>query len=385
MLYSRSALSLEMARQLINPGVLDEGLRSGLFISGLRRTGKTTFLRADLIPALEEQGAVVIYVDLWTDTLTLPSSLLQQAVVAKLQELESAGSKAMEKLKRVKGLNIDALGFKLGINLGEVGKPEGTTLAQALLKVVDETKSDVVLIVDEVQQALASEDGRNMLFALKAARDAINPRPETPGHFIFVGAGSHRAQVGELAAKKNQAFAGATSIEFPVLGSDYVDFLIERYAQEVNASQLPTPNVAYGAFRSLGHRPEELKKALGQAIRQGGDPNVVVPIIAQTLRITLADSEIFKVENLGSLALAIFDRIATSADSKAKLFSAEAAADYSAAVGREVKVDEIQPIINALLAENLIMRRGHGQYELADPYVGEIYQDAQRLVGSAGT
>lgn len=385
MLYSRSALSLGMARQLINPGVLDEGLRSGLFISGLRRTGKTTFLRADLIPALEEQGAVVIYVDLWTDTLTLPSSLLQQAVVAKLQELESAGSKAMEKLKRVKGLNIDALGFKLGINLGEVGKPEGTTLAQALLRVVDETKSDVVLIVDEVQQALASEDGRNMLFALKAARDAINPRPETPGHFIFVGAGSHRAQVGELAAKKNQAFAGATSIEFPVLGSDYVDFLIERYAQEVNASQLPTPKVAYGAFRSLGHRPEELKKALGQAIRQGGDPNVVVPIIAQTLRITLADSEIFKVENLGSLALAIFDRIATSADSKAKLFSAEAAADYSAAVGREVKVDEIQPIINALLAENLIMRRGHGQYELADPYVGEIYQDAQRLVGSAGT
>lgn len=385
MLYSRSALSLEMARQLINPGVLDEGLRSGLFISGLRRTGKTTFLRADLIPALEEQGAVVIYVDLWTDTLTLPSSLLQQAVVAKLQELESAGSKAMEKLKRVKGLNIDALGFKLGINLGEVGKPEGTTLAQALLKVVDETKSDVVLIVDEVQQALASEDGRNMLFALKAARDAINPRPETPGHFIFVGAGSHRAQVGELAAKKNQAFAGATSIEFPVLGSDYVDFLIERYAQEVNASQLPTPKVAYAAFRSLGHRPEELKKALGQAIRQSGDPNVVVPIIAQTLRITLADSEIFKVENLGSLALAIFDRIATSADSKAKLFSAEAAADYSAAVGREVKVDEIQPIINALLAENLIMRRGHGQYELADPYVGEIYQDAQRLVGSAGT
>jgi hypothetical protein len=31
--------------------VLDEGLRSGLFLSGLRRTGKTTFLVNDLIPA----------------------------------------------------------------------------------------------------------------------------------------------------------------------------------------------------------------------------------------------------------------------------------------------------------------------------------------------
>jgi len=46
-----------MARQLLRPSVLDEGLRSGLFLSGLRRTGKTTFLINDLIPALEEAGA----------------------------------------------------------------------------------------------------------------------------------------------------------------------------------------------------------------------------------------------------------------------------------------------------------------------------------------
>ena len=50
-----------MASQLLHPGVLDEGLRSGLFLSGLRRTGKTTFLRNDLIPALEQEGALVIY------------------------------------------------------------------------------------------------------------------------------------------------------------------------------------------------------------------------------------------------------------------------------------------------------------------------------------
>ena len=49
-----------MAQQLLNPGILAEGLRSGLFISGLRRTGKTTFLIPDLLPALEEKGAVVI-------------------------------------------------------------------------------------------------------------------------------------------------------------------------------------------------------------------------------------------------------------------------------------------------------------------------------------
>ena len=61
-IYRRPELAAQMTRQLLRPGVLDEGLRSGLFLSGLRRTGKTTFLLNDLIPALEEAGALVIYV-----------------------------------------------------------------------------------------------------------------------------------------------------------------------------------------------------------------------------------------------------------------------------------------------------------------------------------
>jgi hypothetical protein len=56
-IYHRPDLAHDMATQLLSPGVLDQGLRSGLFLSGLRRTGKTTFLRQDLIPALENAGA----------------------------------------------------------------------------------------------------------------------------------------------------------------------------------------------------------------------------------------------------------------------------------------------------------------------------------------
>jgi hypothetical protein len=55
-IYRRAKLAAAMAQQLLHPTVLDEGLRSGLFLSGLRRTGKTTFLVNDLIPALEEAG-----------------------------------------------------------------------------------------------------------------------------------------------------------------------------------------------------------------------------------------------------------------------------------------------------------------------------------------
>jgi hypothetical protein len=32
-----------------------------------------------------------------------------------------------------------------------------------------------------------------LMQALKAARDAINLRPSTSGHFLFIGTGSHRS------------------------------------------------------------------------------------------------------------------------------------------------------------------------------------------------
>jgi len=41
---------------------------------------------------------------------------------------------------------------------------------------------------------------------LKAARDTINPRPHTPGHFIMIGTGSNRAMVNELITRKAHAF-----------------------------------------------------------------------------------------------------------------------------------------------------------------------------------
>lgn len=91
-IFPRRELAAQMARQLLHPGVLDEGLRSGLFLSGLRRTGKTTFLRNDLIPALEQQGALVIYVDLWSDTKVSPAELVHRAVRHALAELQSPTS-----------------------------------------------------------------------------------------------------------------------------------------------------------------------------------------------------------------------------------------------------------------------------------------------------
>ena len=91
-IFLRPELAGQIARQLLQPSVLDVGLRSGLFLSGLRRTGKTTFLRNDLIPALEQQGALVIYVDLWSDTQISPARLVRAAINKTLEDIQSPAS-----------------------------------------------------------------------------------------------------------------------------------------------------------------------------------------------------------------------------------------------------------------------------------------------------
>ena len=176
-----------------------------------------------------------------------------------------------------------------------------------------------MLIIDEIQHALGATGGGELLLALKAARDAVNLRPDTLGYLFFVGTGSHRALVGELTAQRDQAFAGAYAADYPLLGEDYVRFVLERLARAgeergTNAT-LPSLAASVDAFRTLGSRPEELLRAFEilRADAAGeGDPDERLALVAATLAASAADAELAKVERLGALAQAVFDRIVES-------------------------------------------------------------------------
>ena len=366
--FRRHALAEQMAGQLLRPGILDQGLRSGLFLSGLRRTGKTTFLQQDLMPALEAHDAVVIYVDLWSDTHAEPGALVHAAIRNALLELQTPASSVLARLARIKGLDVEALGLKFGFELMDLGSKGGPTLAQALMEVVDKAKTHVVLIVDEVQQVLATEQGAQLMLALKAARDAINPRPDTPGYFLFIGTGSHRAQVASLTLQGKQAFAGATSLGYPTLGDDYVEYLLTAVAAE--GAKVPSLAVAVAAFETLGHRPEELLRAL-RMVQQyvAGQVDTFFPVIALTLKSAAADVELRKIEDLGLLAMAVFERVVAAEDGVRGLFSADSVAAYGAVVGHEVTTDQVQRVADELRNANIIMRKSHGMYCVTDPFV----------------
>ncbi|MDT9702615.1 hypothetical protein, partial [Streptomyces sp. P17] len=75
--------------------------------------------------------------------------------------------------------------------------PAGATLSDALQLLSAATGRLVVLIVDEAQHALNSNEGVNAMFALKAARDALNPGGKRPGlRLVFTG--SSRDKLAQL-------------------------------------------------------------------------------------------------------------------------------------------------------------------------------------------
>lgn len=375
-LFHRTQYASDMAQQLLMPSALQVQVRSGVFLSGIRRIGKTTFLRQDLIPALESMGALVIYVDLWADRSKSPASLVHEAVRGTLAQLSAPGTRLLE---RFKGLNVGAAGFSFGFQVDAVGKPDGATLGEVFTELVDKVKTDVVLIIDEVQQALGTEDGSNLLFALKAARDAVNTRPGTPGYLLVLGTGSHKSLVADMATRRSQPFAGAVSTGYEPLGADFVGWKLAQLEQ-IKGIRLPSREVMHEGFLAVGQRPEELQTALVLLQARPEVPDVAFPIICSTLASAAAEVEIATIEALGALASAIFDRVVSGNESGgSKLFSADALSSYSERIGMLVDTPQVQNMVDRMITANVIMRQSHGVYAVADPFVRQVWQQRKAM------
>jgi hypothetical protein len=370
--FHRTAYAQDLAEQLLKPSPLQRNVRSGVFLSGIRRVGKTTFLRQDLVSALEAQGALVIYIDLWTDRLKSPTSLVLEAVRDTLTQLQTPGSGLWG---RIKGLNLGAMGISLGFQIDSIGASKGTTLAQVFHALVAKAQVDVVLIIDEVQQAISSDEGHNLLHALKAARDAVNTQPDTPGHFIFLGTGSHKSLITDMATRRSQPFTGAVSAAYELLGQDFVQWQLDRVGT-TPGTILPSSAAAWEGFQTMGNRPEELLKALMQLQSAPAPLDAAFGIICKTLAASAADVELRVIEEFGDLGQAIFARIASGReDGVSGLFSAAALAEYAARTGTSVDVTQVQNLADKMITANLIARPSHGMYAVADPFVRKVWLD----------
>ena len=228
------------------------GVNSGLFLAAPRRTGKSTFVRQDLVPALCQQDVEVLYIDLWADKTQDPAVLISDAIRAELKKEGGAISKLAAKAGLAK-FTIGALGSGLSFDLSQLGLCAHATLTDALSALATANGKRIVVVIDEAQHALTSEAGANALFALKAARDALN----LAGNGLqIIGTGSNRDKLGLLVHQRDQAFFGADLVNFPPLGEDYCQWLCARLGLGLDLHQV------FGLFKEAGSRPEMMVPVL---------------------------------------------------------------------------------------------------------------------------
>jgi len=264
--FRRPGLAQGIADGLTGSGIQD--YTSGLFLAAPRRTGKSTFLREDLIPECEARGWLAVYVDLWANKEKDPADLIAAAIAGALVPYE----KGIRKL--AKSMGIDKLNFlrTLTWDFSKPQLPEGATPTQALELLHSAAAKPVVLVIDEAQHALTTDAGVNAMFSLKAARDELNQgRGGEEGGLRLVFTGSNRDKLAHLVLGRNQPFYGSSITPFPLLGKEFT----RAYTAHLNTHLAQTNQFISQdideVFELVGRRPEMLRAIIGNVALELGE------------------------------------------------------------------------------------------------------------------
>jgi hypothetical protein len=369
-IFHRTPLAADMAGKILFVSPTSAS-SSGLFLAAPRRTGKSTFLREDLRPQLEEKGALVVYADLWEDRKADPGEVIAQAVRS---ELAKHGG-VVKRLAKAAGMEKVAVGG-ISFSLDRVGLGDGVSLSAALAALSDDSKRTIVLIIDEAQHAITSDKGSDALFALKAARDEVN---SSRHHGLrIVATGSNRDKLAMLRNSRDQAFFGAPLVSFPPLGADYVQWFCER-------AELPgklDPEQVLELFRRASFRPE-LLGAAADTLRFAFDLRAEdVPTqfaLAVEAQIEASNQELLRVvHSLTPLQSAVLRVLAARGNDYAP-FEAATVAAYQAvlqATGQptdaKADVPGVQQALLALQEKSLVWRAARGVYALEEASLSEL-------------
>ena len=370
LVFSRKALAQRMAMTVLTDAV-GSASSSGLFLAAPRRTGKSTFLREDLRPALQSAGALVLYVDLWADKKADPGQLIVASVRSELAKHEGVVAR-LAKSTGMEKVSVAGLAF----SVDRIGLGSQVSLSQALAALSDEVKQPIVLIIDEAQHAITTDLGYDALFALKAARDELN---SSKHHGLrVVATGSNRDKLAMLRSSKDQAFFGAPLVAFPALGKDY----IEWFCAGVNLPAALNADEVNTLFKRAAYRPEILGAA-ADALRFDFALNVedVPQRFAEAVleQIDAADTQTLRVIHaLTPLQSAVLRVLAEQASQYSPFEDATIAA-YQTVLSRiapqetvRADVSNVQQALLALQDKALVWKEKRGVYALEDSTMAQL-------------
>jgi len=360
--------------------VLFSDAQNGLFLTGPRRTGKSTFLQNDLSPELTRQDVLVLYVDLWADTNREPGALIANVIAEALE----AQRGLLHKAARATGLESITFG---GIKLdpGKIGQKDGETLHAALKTLLNAAKKPIALIIDEAQHALTTKAGESAMMALKSARDQIN----SPGkvELMLVMSGSDRDKLMRLVNNHAAAFYGSTVKDLPPLGPDFIAYtaaLVE--AQRHDLKPVDVDKLAE-AFLLFGERPQYFMDGLGQALSPFAldkSARFEARLLATARQQQAVDEAQMQSEflSLSTLGRAILWRILEKGE-RFRPYDADALAFYQKVIDKRVSAQTVKSTLDTLRQRTppLVWKSARGEYAANDLAMHRWY----RKMCDAGT
>ncbi len=357
--FPRDELANQLAVTLQGGSIYD--VSSGLFLAAPRRTGKTTFLKQDLVPALEKAGVLTIYTDLWSDRTRDPGVLIDAAIAAAVRAASTHLQRIGDKI-RPSSVTLPAIGK---IDVESDSAIAHMTLTERLALLAKRTDRPIALIIDEAQHALTSDGGVNAMFALKAARDAINHgtsgRAGSPARLMLAFTGSDRDKLASLVTKREQPFYGAKLENFPLLGEAYCKAYTEHLNGRLKASFRFAEADVVKAFALLGSRPEFLRDVVERTF-SSGEPGMLMQFAHERRQLEIEEYE-SRFNALSKLQQAVLIELAC-ADAEFRPFTNSTVAAIRSRTGQSVTPAKIQTALNALRDRQLVWQ--FGQYALDD-------------------
>jgi len=341
----------------------------GLFVAGERRTGKSMFLRHDLVPELERRGVLALYVDLMENTDKTPTDALAQVLAQEVQKCLGVVAKAA----KATGLDKISVPGVMTIDLKTIGKTDGLSLAQVLELIHKQTNKPIALLVDEAQHALTSEGGEALMWALKSARDQM--KTPTGNNLMLLMSGSHADKLSLLLNSHSAPFWGSAVRQLPTLGDDFVDAVMADLRHAYPPLATVRGSVARDAFAHAGRRPPFFEQAIEEAVQtwlaQGGaDASQFEAALLDTTRHSAERdrqgyTDIYLA--LAPLEQAVLARLIEQGRAF-RPFDAPALAHYSQQLGETVGAAAVQKALDALRANNtqLVWKSQRGQYSVYD-------------------
>lgn len=225
-------------------------------------------------------------------------------------------------------------------------------------------------MIDEAQHAQTSEEGRQTLFALKAARDAMKSA-DSPG-FRLLATGSNSSKLATLVNAKDQAFYMAPMEDLEQLGSDYLAWVLQTSTYRTQ----PSLQALQEGFDLCSHRPEPLRSVLRELSRNrslaaDGVDRRFLELMANRLQ-AARDSFLMGLHGMEPLDACVMRRMALTGQDFTP-FDAKALAHYrqllqvdGAPLAALPTQSSVQTALERLRKEGLVWNGGRGLWFIED-------------------